>query len=78
MDDSLVTVRTYFAPQEATMAESMLRAHGVHAFIQNEGAIYTAFGGTAGGVQLQVPAAEVERAVALLEEDHGALNDEEE
>lgn len=78
MSDELVTIATYrFAPK-ADLARALLEQQGIEAFVA-DATLVTAdwlLGGAVGNVKLQVPAAQVAAANALLEQhphmlDHG-------
>lgn len=66
--NKLVTIRNYESPVEAGLAQSRLEDADVPAFVEgSQAATAMSYVGTAlGGVKLQVAAADVERAVAVL------------
>lgn len=78
MSDLRVVAR-YSFPYEAQLARSKLEAAGLLAFVLDEHTINMQwlYSDALGGVKLAVPASEVERALALLNEDCSQDLDEE-
>lgn len=66
--ERLVTVATYGEAVEAQMGRSALVAHGIRAFIADEHAatLNPHYIGSALGIRLQVPQADLERAAEIL------------
>jgi hypothetical protein len=78
VSDELVTVANYLDTTSADIARNYLETEGVQAFVFNEAAATALSGIAAGGVKLQVPSSEAERARELLAEHAGnAISDEE-
>ncbi|HTM56081.1 MAG TPA: DUF2007 domain-containing protein [Pirellulales bacterium] len=67
MQDSLVTVAEFLQPVQAHVAKNYLGEHGISSFIMNEHSAYQGFSNLV-PVQLQVAAADLERARELLAE----------
>lgn len=65
----LVTVATAFNPADAQLTRSRLEAAGFHPFVKNEiaGMVFEGYVMGVGGIQIQVPAAEVADAREFLE-----------
>lgn len=68
--DRLVTVATYSLPERAHYAQGILESVGVTAFVGDDhlAGIAPPLGAVAGGVKLNVPADQVDQAIATLEE----------
>jgi hypothetical protein len=67
MSGELVTVATFNDPIQAAMARNYLEAGGVRALLLDEMTVLTGLLGNAiGGIKLQVPASDMERAEFLL------------
>lgn len=65
----LVTIHTYGDSFEANLALNRLQAEGIQAFLLDENMVATGGGlytGLVGGIRLQVPEPDVERALSLL------------
>ncbi len=68
MSDKLITIATYDTVAEAGLVRSRLEAEGIPAFLGDEESMGLNFIGFAiGGVKLQVPERDAERARILLE-----------
>jgi hypothetical protein len=70
MPDEFVVIDTFIHATEAETARAVLEMEGIKAFLE-DGSIEGVLGFSPGGVQLAVPAAEAERARAVL--DRGPL-----
>lgn len=70
MPDELLPVATFVRPSEATAAKTALEAEGIRCFLKDENIISMDWllGNAVGYVKLLVPAVDVERARALLDE----------
>ena len=68
MEDKLVTVSTYDMPTEAHLAKGLLEANGLTAFLADELTVGVAWhlSNAIGGIKLQVPETDVERAASIL------------
>lgn len=73
----LVTIATFSFPHEAHLAKAQLDASGIPSFIADEHTINMQwlYSNAMGGVRLQVPAAFVAEAQALLDEPAEILDD---
>lgn len=67
--DGYVTIATFFEPSRADFMRSVLEAEGISVFMANENfsalGIHNAL--LSGGMKLQVPEADAERATEFLE-----------
>ncbi len=70
MESTLVTVMTFYLPQDAYMARNLLESENIEVFLQNELTIQenNLYSNAVGGVILQVLNTNAERAVKLLTE----------
>ena len=62
----MITIATYLNIMDAELAKSRLEDNGIQAFIADEASYSIGYGSVVGGVRLQVPGNEVERAKAML------------
>lgn len=69
MSGDLVTVAVFGTPTEAAMAQNLLESEGIAAFVNDESVpgMFWHLGNAVGGVKLQVPAGDEERAATVLE-----------
>ncbi len=74
MHTRLVTVATFSTPMEATLAKQFLESEGIEAFLADE-AMALQLSLAIGGVKLQVPETDVDRARQLLEKGRADLPD---
>lgn len=79
MSQDFVTVQTFSNPILAHAARNRLEEEGVRAFLANEAFVSTVWylSNAAGGIRLQVAAADAERAVALLDEEPSEEDEQE-
>ncbi len=70
MPERFVVIDTFIHATEAETARAVLEMEGIKAFLE-DGGVEGVFGFAPGGVQLAVPAAEAEKARAIL--DRGPL-----
>ncbi len=72
--ESLVTVRTFTYVHEAAMAKSLLQSQDIYCFLKDEFTIQANpfYSNALGGVKLQVPASEAQRAATILEANEEA------
>lgn len=70
MPTDLVTVSTYWSPQEAALARGLLEQHAITASIEGDVVASMAWqlGNATGGVKLQVAAEDASRALEILRE----------
>ena len=68
MREKLVTVGTFDMPTEAHLAKGLLEANGLEAFLADELTVGVAWhlSNAVGGIKLQVPETDVERATGIL------------
>ena len=68
MEGKLVTVDTFDMPTEAHLAKGLLEANGLTAFLADELTVGVAWhlSNAVGGIKLQVPETDVERATGIL------------
>ena len=68
MEGKLVTVATFDMPTEAHLAKGLLEANGLAAFLADELTVGVAWhlSNAIGGIKLQVPETDVERATGIL------------
>lgn len=73
--EKLVTITTFDMPTEAHLAKNLLEANGLTAFLADEFIVGIAWhlSNALGGIKLQVPETEAERAIATLERRGGAV-----
>jgi len=63
---SMITIATYYNIVDAELAKSRLEDNGIQAFVADEASYLIGYGAVIGGVRLQVPDEDVERAKAIL------------
>lgn len=70
MESTLVTVMSFYLPQDAYMARNLLESENIEVFLQNELTIQenNLYSNAVGGVNLQVMNTDAEKAVKLLTE----------
>ena len=71
MDNSPVTIATYWNPTEAHLARIRLEREGIKTLLQNEQTVtmnWLEFANATRGVELQVRECDVERAIAILDD----------
>jgi len=78
---NLVTVAHFVNPLKANVLRACLESHGIHVFLWGEhlGTTHVFFSAMAGGMRVQVPSSQVERAkdvIAAWERGELAIDDE--
>jgi DNA-directed RNA polymerase subunit RPC12/RpoP len=77
MEDQLVTVVSFFYPNEAGVPRSLLESEGIECFIFDENTIsvHPFYSNAIGGIRLQVRESDAQRAAEILKEG-GFINEE--
>ncbi len=66
--DKLVTIASFERSTEAHMAKTMLEEQGIEVFVGDDNLVNWYLSSAVGGVKIQVPELQAERATKLLEE----------
>lgn len=68
----LVTIKTFTYPHEAYIIIGKLESEGIYTFLRDEMTVqvHNFYSNAVGGVKLQVPSEDVERALAILDEQN--------